>query len=131
LNLHWLKIIMIWLRNQIILNNWNWIKINLALARWVKKLLLFLGLQNLNDNLHFALHFELKILSFYFMERLLVELIHNKDGFYCSVCFCGLGGVYVGCGWGRKLVLHWASFLKELRSNSSTSYWFFRCFLML
>jgi len=88
------------------------------------------GLQNLNDNLHFALHFELKIV-FLFMERLLVELIHNKDGFHCSVCFCGLGGVYVGCAWGRKLVLHWASFFKELRSNSSTSYWFFKCFLML
>jgi len=26
---------------------------------------IFLGLQNLNDSLHFALHFELRILSFY------------------------------------------------------------------
>jgi hypothetical protein len=58
--------------------------------------MLFLRLQNLNESLHFALHFELTILSFLFMERLLVEFIHNKDGFYCAMCFCGLGGVWLG-----------------------------------
>ncbi len=60
-----------------------------------------------------------------------MELIHNKDGFYCAMCVCGLGGVYVGCGWGKKLVLHWARFFKGLRSNYPTSPWFFRCFFML
>ncbi len=30
---------------------------------------------------------------------------------------CGLGKVYVGCGWGKKLVLHWARLLKELGSK--------------
>ncbi len=61
-----------------------------------------------------------------FMERLLVELIHKRDGLCCVVCVCGLGGV--GCGWGMKLVLCWARFIKKLRFNSPTSYWFFRCF---
>ncbi len=42
-----------------------------------------------------------------------MELIHNRDGFYCGVCVCGLGGVYVGCGWGRKLMLPWAKFLQN------------------
>ncbi len=65
------------------------------------------------------------------MHILLVELINNKDGLCFVGCVCGLGGVYVGCGWGKKLVLHWAQFLKELRFNSLASYWFFRCFLML
>jgi len=51
-----------------------------------------------------------------------VELINNTDGF-CSIgCVCGLGGVYVGCGWGRKLVLHWVGFFKKLGFNSPTSY---------
>ncbi len=59
-----------------------------------------------------------------------MELINNRDGFCCVGCVCGLGGVYVGCGWGIKLVLHWARFFKELGFNSPTSYWFFRCFLM-
>ncbi len=58
-------------------------------------------------------------------------LINNRDGFYCVGCVCGLDGVYVGYGWGRKLVLHWVGFFKELGFNSPTSYWFFRCFLML
>jgi hypothetical protein len=42
------------------------------------------------------------------MERVLVELIHNRDGFCCVVCVCGLDGVYVECGSGRKCVLCWA-----------------------
>jgi len=50
-----------------------------------------------------------------------VELIHNRDGFCCVVCVCGLNGVYVGCGWGRKLVLRWVGFIKELGFNSPTS----------
>jgi len=28
-------------------------------------------------------------------------------------CVCGLGGMYVRCGWGWKLVLRWASPLKN------------------
>ncbi len=60
-----------------------------------------------------------------------MELIHNRDGFYCGVCVCGLGGVYVGCGWGKKLVLPWAKFLTKPRFNFPTSYWFLRCFLMI
>ncbi len=43
-----------------------------------------------------------------------MELIHNKDGFWCVVCVCRLDGVYVGCGWGKKLMMHWAWFFKEL-----------------
>jgi hypothetical protein len=60
-----------------------------------------------------------------------MELIHNGDGFHCGICVCGLGGVYVGCGWGEKLVLCWAGVFKEPRFNSPTSYWFLKCFLML
>ncbi len=63
------------------------------------------------------------------MEGLLVELIHNGDGFCCAICVYGLGGVYVGCGWGKKLMLCWIRVSKELRFNSPTSYWFFKCFL--
>jgi hypothetical protein len=25
-----------------------------------------------------------------------MEFIHNRDGFYCGVCVCGLGGVWLG-----------------------------------
>ncbi len=35
----------------------------------------------------------------------------------CDVCVCGLGKVYVRCDWGKKLVLHWARFFKELGSD--------------
>jgi hypothetical protein len=48
------------------------------------------------------------------MQRLLVELINNKDGFGCGLCVYGLTRLYVGCGWGKKLMLHWEGFLKEL-----------------
>jgi hypothetical protein len=43
----------------------------------------------------------------------------NKDGGFWSGCV-GLGAFvfYVGCGWAKKLVLHWAKFLKELGFNS-------------
>jgi hypothetical protein len=47
-----------------------------------------------------------------------VELGNNKDGFCCVGCVCELGGVYVGCGWGKKLVLHWVGFLTEPGFNS-------------
>ncbi len=42
-----------------------------------------------------------------------MELINNRDGFCCVGCVCGLGGVYMGCGWGRKLVLHWVGLFKD------------------
>ncbi len=60
-----------------------------------------------------------------------MELIDNRDGFYYVECVCGLGGVYVGCTWCKKFVLHWVEFFKEPGFNSPTSYWFIRCFLML
>jgi hypothetical protein len=44
-----------------------------------------------------------------------MELIHNRDGFYCGVCVCELDGVYVECGWGKKLVMCWASFFKKIK----------------
>jgi hypothetical protein len=44
--------------------------------------------------------------------------------FGCGVCVCGLGVMYVGCGWGNKLVLNWVGLFKELRFNSPTHDWF-------
>jgi len=44
--------------------------------------------------------------------------------FGCSVCVFGLGVVYVGCGWGKKLVLHWVGLFKEPKFNSPTHDWF-------
>jgi len=38
-------------------------------------------------------------------------------GFGCVLCnwvFLGLCEMYVGCGWGLKLVLHWVELLKKL-----------------
>ncbi len=46
-----------------------------------------------------------------------------------GVCICRLGGVYVRCGWGRRLVLHWPGFFKEPGFNSPRSYWFYKKFL--
>jgi hypothetical protein len=55
-----------------------------------------------------------------------VELINNKHGFCFVGCVCGLGGVCIGCGWGRKFMLRWAGFSKDPGFNSLTSYWFFK-----
>jgi len=43
----------------------------------------------------------------------------NKDGGFWLSCV-GLGAFvfYAGCGWGKKLVLHLAKFLKEMVFNS-------------
>lgn len=37
----------------------------------------------------------------------------------CEVgCYWVTDGLYVGCGWAKKLVLHWVEFFKKLRFNS-------------
>jgi hypothetical protein len=74
---------------------------------------IFGGLQNLNDNLHLK---ELTTWSFCSCKGYLwgSSIVMTSS---CSVVVCGLGKVYVGCGWGKKLVLHWARFFKKLGSK--------------
>ncbi len=48
----------------------------------------------------------------------MLKLANDRDG--VLVVFCGVGvficfqGVYWRCGWGRRLVLHWAESCKGL-----------------
>ncbi len=65
----------------------------------------FMGLQNLNESLHFALQ-RINNILFLFMQNYLWSSSMIGMVFGYGVCVCGLGGVYEGCGWGRKLVLH-------------------------
>jgi hypothetical protein len=55
-------------------------------------------------------------------------------GFGCVLCnwvFLGLCEMYVGCGWGLKLVLHWVELLKKLvEFKAPASYWFLQNFPM-
>jgi hypothetical protein len=91
-------------------------------------LIVFLGLQNLNDSLHFALQITNNFF-FLFMQNYLWSSSMKGMASHYGACICGLGGVYVGLG--RKLVLHWPGFFKEPRFNSPTSDWFCKKFLHL
>jgi hypothetical protein len=44
--------------------------------------------------------------------------------FGCGLCVYGFVGLYVGFGWGKKLMLHWEWFLKELGVQFPHNYWF-------
>jgi hypothetical protein len=76
--------------------------------------IVFLGLQNLNENLHLK---ELTAWSFYSCKGYLWSSSRIITTSSCGVCICGLGKVYVGCGWGKKLLLHWARLFKEVGSK--------------
>ncbi len=43
-----------------------------------------------------------------------MEFTNKDDGFWSGCVGLDAFVFYVGCGWGKKLVLHWAKFLKEL-----------------
>jgi hypothetical protein len=104
---------MIWLNNQTIwtigVGHWSIWRGELKNGSY-----LFFGLQNLNDNLHFK---ELTTWSFCSCTGYLWSSSTTIMTSSYGVCVCGLGKVYVGCGWGKKLVLHWARSFKELGSN--------------
>jgi hypothetical protein len=59
------------------------------------------------------------------LQGVLLELITTKMIMELLVVLCGvgcywvIGGVYVGCGWGKKLVLHRVKFFKKIGFNSS------------
>jgi hypothetical protein len=84
---------MVWLKSQIILS--NWIMINLT--RETQKIvhLVFLKLQNFNDNLHFK---ELTTWSFCSCKGYLWNSLTIGMAYDCVVCVCGWGGGLVGVG---------------------------------
>lgn len=61
-------------------------------------LIVFLGLQNLNDNLHFAFQITNNFFSLFMQNYLWSSSMKGMASRY-GVCICGLGGVYVRCGW--------------------------------
>jgi hypothetical protein len=80
-----------------------------------------LGLKKLNDNLHFK---ELTTWSFHSCKGYLWNSSTIGMAFGCGLCVYGFVGLYVGFGWGKKLMLHWEWFLKELGVQFPHNYWF-------
>jgi hypothetical protein len=68
-------------------------------------MLFFWDYRALKESLHFAFQ-RINNFLFLFMQNYLWSSSMIGMVFGHGVCVCGLGGVYVGCGWGRKLVLH-------------------------